>query len=208
MGHRDRRYARLTGTHLPDSVHAPMKMIGDCTIPVMLLSLGCACWTSSARTFQFAARRCRVPAHRPVDGGIIVQYLPMNKEQIGLVYLFGALPPAVLNFLAADYCKQEPRKSPASCSSATLRALCSFRWGCCLRCVSNLEPQMPVNYLSLETSRQYGIACASRFACSPTSLAQILGKSAIWDALWMLQDIFQTAVETSNKWSNWPSKWS
>ena len=42
--------------------------------------------------------------------GIIVQYLPMSKEQIGLVYLFGALLPAVLNFLVADYYKQEPEK--------------------------------------------------------------------------------------------------
>jgi predicted permease len=34
----------------------------------------------------------------------------MDKTQIGLVYLFGALPPAVLNFLVADYYKQEPEK--------------------------------------------------------------------------------------------------
>jgi predicted permease len=37
-------------------------------------------------------------------------WLPMNKTQIGLVYLFGSLPPAVLNFLVADYYKQEPEK--------------------------------------------------------------------------------------------------
>ena len=39
-----------------------------------------------------------------------MNFLPMNKEQVGLVFLFGSLPPAVLNFLVADYYKQEPEK--------------------------------------------------------------------------------------------------
>ncbi len=42
--------------------------------------------------------------------GITVKYLPRRKKQLWLVYLFGALPPAVLNFLVADYYKQEPEK--------------------------------------------------------------------------------------------------
>ena len=39
-----------------------------------------------------------------------MNWLPMTKEQVGLVFLFGSLPPAVLNFLVADYYKQEPEK--------------------------------------------------------------------------------------------------
>ena len=101
----------LTGTHLPDSVHAPMKMIGDCTIPVMLLSLGVRMLDVKREDFSNSLLGAAVcPLTGLLMAGIIVQYLPMNKEQIGLVYLFGALPPAVLNFLVADYYKQEPEK--------------------------------------------------------------------------------------------------
>ncbi|MFO1343152.1 MAG: AEC family transporter [Burkholderiales bacterium] len=101
----------LTGTHLPDSVHAPMKMIGDCTIPVMLLSLGVRMLDVKREDFSNSLLGAAVcPLTGLLMAGIIVQYLPMSKEQIGLVYLFGALPPAVLNFLVADYYKQEPEK--------------------------------------------------------------------------------------------------
>jgi len=101
----------LSGTHLPDSVHAPMKMIGDCTIPVMLLSLGVRMLDVKREDFSRSLLGAAVcPLTGLLMAGIVVQYLPMNKEQIGLVYLFGALPPAVLNFLVADYYKQEPEK--------------------------------------------------------------------------------------------------
>ena len=101
----------LTGTHLPDSVHAPMKMIGDCTIPVMLLSLGVRMLDVKREDFSNSLLGAAVcPLTGLLMAGIIVQYLPMSKEQVGLVYLFGALPPAVLNFLVADYYKQEPEK--------------------------------------------------------------------------------------------------
>lgn len=101
----------LSGTHLPDSVHAPMKMIGDCTIPVMLLSLGVRMLDVKREDFSRSLLGAAVcPLTGLLMAGIVVQWLPMNKEQIGLVYLFGALPPAVLNFLVADYYKQEPEK--------------------------------------------------------------------------------------------------
>jgi malate permease and related proteins len=45
-----------------------------------------------------------------VMAALVAHVIPMTKAQIGLVFLFGALPPAVLNFLVADYYKQEPAK--------------------------------------------------------------------------------------------------
>lgn len=73
----------LTGTHLPDSVHAPMKMIGDCTIPVMLLSLGVRMLDVKREDFSTRCSACtRCPLTGLLMAGIIVQYLPMSKEQI------------------------------------------------------------------------------------------------------------------------------
>jgi predicted permease len=34
----------------------------------------------------------------------------MSPTQTGLLYLFGALPPAVLNFMVAEQYRQEPSK--------------------------------------------------------------------------------------------------
>ena len=101
----------LTGTHLPDSVHAPMKMIGDCTIPMMLLSLGVRMLDVKREDFSNSLLGAAIcPLTGLFVAGLLVHWLPMTKEQMGLVFLFGALPPAVLNFLVADYYKQEPEK--------------------------------------------------------------------------------------------------
>ncbi len=101
----------LSGTHLPDSVHAPMKMIGDCTIPVMLLSLGVRMLDVKREDFSNSLLGAAIcPLTGLFIAGLLVGVLPMTKEQAGLVFLFGSLPPAVLNFLVADYYKQEPEK--------------------------------------------------------------------------------------------------
>lgn len=101
----------LSGTHLPDSVHSPMKMIGDCTIPIMLLSLGVRMLDVKREDFSNSLLGAAIcPLTGLFMAGLLVGVLPMTKEQVGLVFLFGSLPPAVLNFLVADYYKQEPEK--------------------------------------------------------------------------------------------------
>jgi malate permease and related proteins len=101
----------LSGLHLPDSIHTPMKMIGDCTIPVMLLSLGVRMLDVKREDFSNSLLGAAVcPLTGLFVAGLLVGVLPMTQEQIGLVFLFGSLPPAVLNFLVADYYKQEPEK--------------------------------------------------------------------------------------------------
>ena len=101
----------LSGTHLPDAVHAPMKMIGDCTIPVMLLSLGVRMLDVKREDFSHSLLGAAVcPLTGLFVAGLLVSWLPLTKEQIGLMFLFASLPPAVLNFLVADHYKQEPEK--------------------------------------------------------------------------------------------------
>ena len=101
----------LTNTHLPDSVHTPMKMIGDCSIPVMLLSLGVRMLDVKREDFSSSLLGAAIcPLTGLFVAGLLVNWLPMTKEQMGLVFLFGSLPPAVLNFLVADYYQQEPEK--------------------------------------------------------------------------------------------------
>ena len=41
---------------------------------------------------------------------VLAPLLALNSLQTGLLYLFGALPPAVLNFMVAEQYRQEPGK--------------------------------------------------------------------------------------------------
>ncbi len=101
----------LSGLHLPDVVHAPIKMVGDSAIPLMLLSLGVRMTDVKREDFSMSLLAAAVcPVVGLIMAAIAALIVPMSKEQIGLVFLFGALPPAVLNFLVADYYKQEPAK--------------------------------------------------------------------------------------------------
>ena len=101
----------LSGTHLPDALHAPIKMIGDCTIPVMLLSLGVRMLDARREDFTHALLGAAVcPLSGLLLAAIAAHALPMSQQQIALVDLFGALPPAVLNFLLADHYRQEPAR--------------------------------------------------------------------------------------------------
>jgi malate permease and related proteins len=101
----------ISGLHLPDVVHTPIKMVGDTAIPLMLLALGVRMNDVKRKDFSMSLLAAAVcPVTGLIMAGIAALIVPMTKEQIGLVYLFGALPPAVLNFLVADYYKQEPEK--------------------------------------------------------------------------------------------------
>ncbi len=101
----------IAGLHIPDVIHKPMKMIGDSAIPLMLLSLGVRMNEVKREDFSMSLLAAAVCPIVGLIAACIATYLiPMTKEQIGLTYLFGALPPAVLNFLVADYYKQEPAK--------------------------------------------------------------------------------------------------
>lgn len=97
--------------HMPAALLAPLKMLGDAAIPLMLFTLG--------------ARMIHLPGHVlrtgllggitcPVFGllvaAMISPWLSLNSQQFALMFLYASLPPAVLNFLVAERFNQEPEK--------------------------------------------------------------------------------------------------
>lgn len=97
--------------HMPETLLAPLKMMGDAAIPLMLFALG--------------ARMTHLPTHAlkvgliggiscPVFGlliaWIIAPWLSLNPQQLALLFMYASLPPAVLNFLLAERFNQEPDK--------------------------------------------------------------------------------------------------
>ena len=86
-------------------------MVGDGLIPLMLLSLGVRLididWHDTKIGF-IGGLVC--PLTGLAMAAVLAPLLGLNAMQTGLLYLFGALPPAVLNFMVAEQYRQEPGK--------------------------------------------------------------------------------------------------
>ena len=96
---------------MPEWVSLGIKLVADALIPMMLLSLGARLadvrW-DSLRLGIVGGIAC------PVTGLaialLLAPALDLDATQKGLLLLFGALPPAVLNFMVAEAFRQEPHK--------------------------------------------------------------------------------------------------
>lgn len=99
----------IAGVTLPGTLALPISMLGDIGIPLMLVSLGVRMANSDASNLwagALAAVLC--PLTGLIVGLMLAQVLPLSPEQVGLMLLFSALPPAVLNFLFAEQYQQHP----------------------------------------------------------------------------------------------------
>lgn len=86
-----------------------IKMLGDIAIPIMLFALGVR--LAESRITDFGPG-LMVATVRPIVGmataWLVLQCYPLPPLQEALVLIFGALPPAVLNFIFAERYGQEP----------------------------------------------------------------------------------------------------
>jgi len=108
-----------SGIVIPTSVMLPITMLGQIAIPLMLFSLG----VRLARIdFQEWKMGLTFALLTPIIGFIIaflmlklfsLLSIELSNIQAGSLLLFGALPPAVMNFLFAERFDQQP-KSVAS----------------------------------------------------------------------------------------------
>jgi predicted permease len=96
---------------LPEWLMQALKLTGDAMIPLMLISLGVR-----LSDVPWSSWRVGVAGGlaRPLAGlaiaAALLFVLPLDREQQGLLLLFGCLPPAVLNFMLAEQFHQEPGK--------------------------------------------------------------------------------------------------
>jgi hypothetical protein len=96
---------------LPEWLTVAIKMVGDALIPMMLLSLG-----ARLADVRWDALRLGVvggvacPVAGLLMALLLAPALGLDTTQEGLLILFGALPPAVLNFMVAEAFRQEPHK--------------------------------------------------------------------------------------------------
>ena len=96
---------------LPQWIDVAIKMTGDALIPMMLLSLGVRLTAVTANGWQIGVVGGLVcPLTGLAMAGLLTPALGLDAAQSGLLFLFGCLPPAVLNFMVAEQFNQEPEK--------------------------------------------------------------------------------------------------
>ena len=99
---------------IADFVILPIDMLGSIAVPLMLFSLGVQL---SRANYAFWKLGVIVGIATPIIGValalIIASFISLEKIQLAALILFGALPPAVMNFLFAKRYQQEPTKVSA-----------------------------------------------------------------------------------------------
>ncbi len=93
----------LTGVHVPAIILPGFKMISDVSIPLMLVTLGGHLAGAGFRAWKIGLLGAVLTPLSGILAALVAIYLlPLSTEQQGLVLLFGALPPAVLNVVLAE----------------------------------------------------------------------------------------------------------
>jgi predicted permease len=101
----------ITGIVIPKAIDLPIEMLGRISVPLMLFALGVRLTYADLSEWRIGLLGA---VFAPVSGILIatvmLSLLDLPKTQAGVLFLFGALPPAVLNFLFAERYCQEPAK--------------------------------------------------------------------------------------------------
>ena len=109
---------------LPEVLLQALRLLGEASIPLMLLALGVRMTDVNLRSWQiglFGAAVC------PLAGLAVAQgldyVLPLTAVQRGQMFLFASLPPAVFCFIVAESYKQEPERVAATVLLGNFAAL-------------------------------------------------------------------------------------
>lgn len=99
------------GQPLPSPLYTAIKMLGDASIPMLLFALGVRLNQVSFRDWRLGLVSGLVcPATGLLMAVLVMPLFDLSREQRSILLVFGALPPAVLNYLMAEQYRQEPEK--------------------------------------------------------------------------------------------------
>lgn len=100
-----------SGWSLPGPVATVIAMLGDIAVPLLLFSLGVRLTEVSLRDWPLGVLGALLgPAAGLAVVWAIGPLLALPSEQFSLLIVFGALPPAVLNYIVAEQYGQEPER--------------------------------------------------------------------------------------------------
>lgn len=114
----------FTGFELWPPLHMGAKMLGDISVPLLLFVLGARLVDADFSELKLGlqgALICPLVGMASAAGAAFALDLP--AEQFGILMIFGALPPAVLNYVFAERYKQEPHKVASIVFTGNLASL-------------------------------------------------------------------------------------
>jgi predicted permease len=101
----------VAGIELWPPLLTAIRMLGEISIPLLLFSLGVRLTDANFHTWRIGVAGAAV---RPLIGmaiaWIAARLLGLDAQHSGMLLIFGALPPAVLNYVFAERYRQEPEK--------------------------------------------------------------------------------------------------
>ncbi len=104
----------LTPISLPTLLLTPIKMLGDCAIPMMLLSLGARLNDIDFTYWKIGLLGAIL---RPISGVLMFllvrPWFTLTPLQTDGLLIFAVLPPAIVNYVIAEQYQQEPPKVAA-----------------------------------------------------------------------------------------------
>ncbi len=116
--------ASLVGLSLPHWLATSARMLGDTSIPLGLFTLGVGFAGFKVERWSIGIAGALLC---PISGLLIawplVKILPLTEPMKGLLLLYAALPPAVMNYIFAEQYKQEPGLVSAIVVGGTIASL-------------------------------------------------------------------------------------
>ncbi|MCV6590750.1 MAG: AEC family transporter [Marinobacterium sp.] len=99
----------LAGLTMPPAIYTFIDMLGQISIPLMLFALGVRMTFVDFSQWQLGVLGALLCPLSGIVIALAVQpWLQLDSTQFGYLVLFGALPPAVLNYMVAERYQQEP----------------------------------------------------------------------------------------------------
>lgn len=114
----------LAHTELWPPLQLGAKMLGDISVPLLLFALGARLVHADLGEWRVGLLGAVVcPATGMLCAAISARMLELPAEQAGVLLVFGALPPAILNYVFAERYHQDPAKVASIVFVGTLAAV-------------------------------------------------------------------------------------
>ena len=101
----------LSGVVLPDFLANTIELVGQVSVPLLLFSLGVRLLEIDLKDWGIGVLGAVLcPLSGVAMALLVMPWLDLTEMQASLLLIYGALPPAVLNFIVAEQYNQEPSK--------------------------------------------------------------------------------------------------
>jgi malate permease and related proteins len=117
----------LSGLVVPQVLAVPIEMVGQIAIPLMLFTLGVRMVDADFSDWRLGLwGAVLAPASGLAVAALITPFMDLTSQQLAYLFVFAALPPAVLNYMVAEKYGQEPRRVASIVFMGNLFAIVSL----------------------------------------------------------------------------------